>query len=290
MDMGQLDGKVAVITGSSRGLGYAIAEAYAREGAAVVLSARSEDALRANVAALTANGCRAAGFPCDVGDLDAVRALAEQAVKTFGKIDLWVNNAGVAGIYGPTAAIPVERYERVVQTNILGTYYGSITALEYFLPQRSGKLINLLGRGDDKPVPLQNAYAPSKAWVRSFTLALAKEYQDSGVGIFAFNPGLVDTDLLRKLESVPGYEAKLKPLSTVIQLWANPPEVPAAKALWLASSATDGKTGLAISVLTRRLVIAGALRYLFDRITRRPLRDATLDITTVARQDRHVSV
>jgi NAD(P)-dependent dehydrogenase (short-subunit alcohol dehydrogenase family) len=249
--MGQLDGKVAVITGSSRGLGYAIAETYAREGAAVVLTARSENQLRDNVAALTAKGCKAAGFPCDVSDLEAVRALAANAVQAFGKIDIWVNNAGVSGVFGPTAATPVERNERVVQTNILGTYYGSITAMQYFLPQHSGKLINLVGRGDDKPVPLQNAYAPSKAWVRSFTLALAQEYKDSGIGIFAFNPGLVDTDMLRKLESMPGYEARLKPLSTVIQLWANEPEVPAEKALWLASSATDGKTGLAATVLTR---------------------------------------
>lgn len=280
--MGQLDGKVAVITGSSRGLGYAIAETYAREGAAVVLSARSEQQLKANVAALTGKGSRAAGFACDVGDLSAVRALAAEAVKTFGKIDIWVNNAGMAGVYGPTAAIPVERYERVVRTNVYGTYYGSITALEHFLPQRSGKLINLLGRGDDKPVPLQNAYAPSKAWVRSFTLALAKEYRDSGVGIFAFNPGLVDTDMLRKLEAAPGYEGKLKPLSTVIQLWANEPDVPAAKALWLASAATDGQTGLAVSILTRRLIVTGALRYLFNKLTRRPLRDATLDVHTVS--------
>ncbi len=288
--MGQLDGKVAVITGSSRGLGYAIAEAYAREGAAVVLTARSESQLRANVAALTAKGYRAAGFACDVGKLDAVQAVAANAVKTFGKIDIWVNNAGVSGVYGPTAANPVERFERVVQTNILGAYYGSVTALEYFLPQRSGKLINLLGRGDSKPVPLQNAYASSKAWVRSFTLALAQEYKGSGIGIFAFNPGLVDTDMLRKLEAAPGYENKLKPLSTVIQLWANGPEVPAEKALWLASAATDGKTGLAVTVLTRKLVIGGGLRFLLNKLMRRPLRDATLDVTTVARQDQPASV
>lgn len=283
--MGVLEGKVAVITGSSRGLGSAIAETYARAGASVVLSARSETQLRANVEALTAKGYRAAGFPCDMSDLAAVQALAAQTVETFGKIDIWVNNAGMAGVFGPTAAVPVDHYERVVRTNIFGTYYGSITALEYMLPQRSGKLINLLGRGDDKPVPLQNAYAPSKAWVRSFTLALAKEYKDSGIGIFAFNPGLVDTDMLRKLESAPGYEAKLKPLSTVIQLWANEPDVPAEKALWLASPATNGKTGMAVSVLTRGAALSGALRFLVNKITRRPQRDATLDITTVARQD-----
>ena len=283
--MGQLDGKVAVITGASRGLGSAIAEAYAQAGAAVVLSARSEKALQENVAELTAKGCRAAGFPCDVGNLEQVRALADFAVQTFGRFDIWVNNAGVAGVYGPTVATPIDRFERVVQTNILGTYYGSITALDHFLPQKSGKLINLLGRGDDGPVPFQNAYGPSKTWVRSFTLALAKENKDTGVGIYAFNPGLVDTDMLRKIDSIAGYEKGLARFGTIIQMWANSPEIPAARALWLASSATDGKTGLEVKVLDRATVFKGIGRLLANKIARRPMpRNGTLDITSVEPQ------
>lgn len=280
--MGQLDGKVAVVTGASRGLGLAIAEIFAREGASVVLSARSENALRENVAALTAKGYRVAGFPCDVGKLEEVRALGEFAVKTFGTLDIWVNNAGIAGIYGPTTANPVDRFEQVVQTNILGTYYGSITALDHFLPRRSGKLINLLGRGDGGPVPFQNAYASSKTWVRSFTLALAKENKDNGTGIYAFNPGLVDTDLLRKIEVIAGYEKALARFSTIIQMWANPPEVPAERVLWLASSATDGKTGLQVKVLDRATLLKGIGRLIASKITRRPMsRSGTLEITSV---------
>lgn len=280
--MGQLDGKVGVVTGASRGLGLAIAETFAREGASVVLSARSENALRENVAALTAKGYRVAGFPCDVGKLDEVRALGAFAVKTFGKLDIWVNNAGIAGIYGPTAANPVNRFEQVVQTNILGTYYGSITALDYFLPQRSGKLINLLGRGDSGPVPFQNAYASSKSWVRSFTLALAQENKDNGTGIYAFNPGLVDTDLLRKIEAIAGYEKALARFGTVIQMWANPPDVPAERALWLASSATDGKTGLEVKVLDRTTLLKGIGRLIASKITRRPMpRSGALEITSI---------
>ena len=280
--MGQLDGKVAVVTGASRGLGLAIAETFAREGASVVLSARSENALRENVAALTAKGYRVAGFPCDVGKLEEVRALGEFAIKTFGKLDIWVNNAGIASIYGPTAANPVDRFEQVVRTNILGTYYGSITALDYFLPQRSGKLINLLGRGDGGPVPFQNAYASSKTWVRSFTLALAQENKDNGTGIYAFNPGLVDTDLLRKIEVIAGYEKALARFSTIIQMWANPPEVPAERVLWLASSATDGKTGLEVKVLDRATVVKGIGRLIASKITRRPMpRSSALEITAI---------
>ncbi|HVU11248.1 MAG TPA: SDR family oxidoreductase [Phototrophicaceae bacterium] len=280
--MGSLVGKVAVITGSSRGLGYAIAETYAREGAAVVLSARGASTLDEAVKALAAKGYRVSGFTCDVGSLDQVRALADHAVKTFGRLDIWVNNAGVAGVFGPTVSIPVDRFERVVQTNILGTYYGSITALGYFLPQRSGKLINLQGRGDDRAVPFQNAYGPSKTWIRSFTKALAQEYADSGVGIYAFNPGLVDTDMLRQIDSIPGYEGRLKRFSTVIQMWANDPDVPAERALWLASSATDGKTGLEVQVLNRGVVFRGIGRLIASKLTRQPMRrDGTLNITLV---------
>jgi NAD(P)-dependent dehydrogenase (short-subunit alcohol dehydrogenase family) len=103
--MGVLEGKVAVITGSGRGLGLAIAQAYAREGAAVVLASRSSVALAEAAAALERQGARVSWHATDVGDLEQVKALAEHAVKTFGKIDIWVNNAGYGGVYGPTAAI-----------------------------------------------------------------------------------------------------------------------------------------------------------------------------------------
>ncbi len=279
--MGILQGKVAVITGSSRGLGYAIAETYAREGASVVLAARTKKAVDEAVKELQAKGYQATGIACDVGDYDQVKALADHAVNTFGKIDIWVNNAGVAGVYGPTAHIPRERIESVIRTNINGTYYGSIVALEQFLPRKSGKLINLLGRGDDKPVKYQNAYAPSKFWVRSFTMGLAEEYKEDGIGIYAFNPGLVDTDMLRHVDSLAGYEKKLKPLSTVIRLWGNPPEVPAERALWLASPATDGKTGIMTSVLGRKQVFGGLLREVGRRLSRAAMPDTTLNITTV---------
>ncbi len=279
--MGLLEGKVAVITGSSRGLGFAIAEAYGREGARVVLAARTKNTVEESVKALQAKGYKASGTACDVGEYDQVKALAQYAVKTFGKIDIWVNNAGVAGVYGPTAHIPRERFERVIRTNINGTYYGSIVAMEHFLAQKSGKLINLLGRGDDGPVKFQNAYAPSKYWVRSFTLGLAEEYKDSGIGIYAFNPGLVDTDMLRQVDSLAGYESKLKPLSTVIRLWGNPPNVPAERALWLASSATDGKTGLVEKVLGRKRIFGGLLREVGRRLRRATMPDTSLTVTTV---------
>jgi NAD(P)-dependent dehydrogenase (short-subunit alcohol dehydrogenase family) len=281
--MGVLNGKVAVITGSSHGLGLAIAEAYAREGAAVMLAARSSDVLNKAVEKLIRQGAKASCLPTDVGELSQVVALADHAVEIFGKIDIWVNNAGIGGVYGPTASIDPSLFERVIRANIFGEYYGSLVALQHFLSQGTGgKLLNMLGRGNRQPVKYQSAYASSKTWVRNFTLALAREYAGTGIGIYALNPGLMNTELLRKVDAVKGYEKKLKPLSAVIRLWAEPLSVPAEKAVWLASPATDKKTGLDIQVLGTGGLIKGMLRELRRIMTRRPAPDTTLDITTIA--------
>lgn len=98
-----LQDKVAVITGGSRGLGYAIAETYARAGTKVVIASRSARSVDEAVKKLQQNGAQAAGLACDVGDLSQVEALAELAIRTFGRIDIWVNNAGISAPYGPTA-------------------------------------------------------------------------------------------------------------------------------------------------------------------------------------------
>ncbi len=284
--MGALDGKVAVVTGSTRGLGLAIARAYAREGAAVVLCGRSRAELEQAVAEMTAHRQRASALVADVGELAEVKRVAAHAVATYGKLDVWVNNAGVAGVFGPTASLDPAVMARGVRTNILGVYYGSLVAIQQFQAQGTGgKLINMLGRGDRKPVRLQNAYAPTKAWVRSFTAALAKEYGGTGIGVYMLNPGLMDTALLRQVTVVRGFEEKVKPLATVMRLWANPPEVPAETAVWLASSATDGKTGVEKHTLTTAGILGGLLREAGRRALRRPAPEIALDIRAVEPYD-----
>ena len=283
--MGSLTGKVAVVTGGTRGLGLGIARAFLDAGAQVMIASRSQASVGRARAEL-GDSARVDGLPCDVGNLAEVRELATRAVSRFGRIDVWVNNAGLSAPYGPTADIPEEAFARVLATNIMGTYHGSRVAIEQFLRQGSGKLINLLGRGDKEPVPFQNAYASSKSWVRAFTKALAGEYKERGIGVFALNPGLVLTDMITKVEAIAGYEEKMKPFETITRMWGNPPAVPAKRAVWLASSATDGKTGTEIQVLGFGLVVSGAVRELIRRIFARNKGASggpePLTITTVA--------
>jgi NAD(P)-dependent dehydrogenase (short-subunit alcohol dehydrogenase family) len=279
----ELKNKVAVITGSTRGLGLAIAKRYSEAGASVVVSSRTVEAVENTVAKLQDMGFQIAAKAGDAGDLKHIQDLAQLAIDTFGKIDIWVNNAGVSAPYGPTIQIDHNVFQRVIQTNILGTYYGSMVALDHFLKQDGvGKLINVLGRGARRPAPMQNAYGSSKAWMLSFSLALAQENKDTNVGIYVFSPGMVDTDLLRKPRVLAGYESKIEPLKTVMRFWANSPDVPARKAVWIASSATDGRTGLHIRVLSPARMILGVLKASLRSITQRPVHPIELEIETIS--------
>lgn len=278
---GILQNKVAVITGSSRGLGYAIAELYAREGAQVVIASRTQKAVDDAVRKLRENGAQAEGRACDVSDIQQVKALAEFAIQKFGGLDIWVNNAGISAPYGPTAHIPSSEVMKVIQTNITGTYNGSVVAVRHFIEQKRGKLINLLGRGDDGSVPLQNAYSSSKVWVRNFTQALAKEYANHGMDIFGFNPGLVRTEMLSNIDAIVGYEKKLNPLRYVTLIWGNDADVPAQKALWLASSATDGKNGMQVAVLTTWFKFARIIEAGWRWLLRKPIELMELNINSI---------
>jgi glucose 1-dehydrogenase len=282
MNMGSLlSAKVAVITGSSRGLGLSMAQRFAREGAAVVISSRRQQASQQAAENLSRQGYSAAACACDVADPQQVEALADYAVRTFGRLDIWVNNAALSSAYGPTLAIDPREFERVTRANIFGTYYGSMAALRRFTAQGSGKLINLVGRGDDRPAPFQNAYASSKIWVVWFTRALVEETRNLGVEVHLLNPGLMFTDLVGEVQAIEGFEDKLRPFETVLRMWGRPPELAAERALWLASSATDGRTGQYVKVLTPGIILGGLLREGFRRLFRRPQPRVDIHIATV---------
>jgi NAD(P)-dependent dehydrogenase (short-subunit alcohol dehydrogenase family) len=153
--------------------------------------------------------------------------------------------------------------------------------MRHFLKRKRGKLINVLGRGDTGAIPMQNAYSSSKVWIRNFTKVLAKEYKESGIEVMGFNPGLVRTEFLSSVQAVRGYETKLNPLRYVVMLWGNEVDVPAQKALWLASPATDGKNGLLVKMLTSGFMISRLITVPITRLLRNHNELMELNITPV---------
>jgi NAD(P)-dependent dehydrogenase (short-subunit alcohol dehydrogenase family) len=270
-----LAGRVAVVTGSTRGLGFAMARQLGRHGAGVVVASRSDCHVEAAVDRLHAEGITAWGRRCDTGVMADVEALRDEALSR-GMLDIWVNSAGTSGVYGPTASTPVEDFTRVVRTNILGTFHGSRAALPVFLAQGHGDLVNLYGQGDRGPVAFQNAYASSKRWVRQFTETLRREAEGTGVRVHGMNPGLVMTDLLGHVTSQPGYEARLDALQVVVGLWGQSPEEAARPILDLVTSDAAEFRDLTKAVLVARglrNLLAGRLR----RSNRMPLHITVLD-------------
>jgi NAD(P)-dependent dehydrogenase (short-subunit alcohol dehydrogenase family) len=244
--MGRLDEKVAVITGGTRGIGYAITHAYALEGARVVLCSRHPESVSRAVSSLQSEGLQARGIPADASSRLDLQNLMAHALLEFGQLDIWINNAALGAPYGPTWLVEEETFEKVLQVNILGAYYGSILAVRHFIAQGSGKLINMLGAGARRKAPFQTAYGSSKAWLRSFTSTLAAESKGSGVGVFAYSPGMVLTEMMTNGEVIDGSQEGLKEFPRILRMWARRPEEVVEKAIWLASKATDGKTGLEV--------------------------------------------
>jgi NAD(P)-dependent dehydrogenase (short-subunit alcohol dehydrogenase family) len=269
-----LAGRVAVITGSTRGLGFAMARVLGRHGATVVLASRSDADVADAVARLRAEGITASGRRCDTAELADVEALRDEAL-THGTLDIWVNNAGASGVYGPTASTPVDDFARVVRTNILGTFHGSRVALPVFLAQGHGDLVNVYGHGDQGPVALQNAYASSKRWVRQFTETLRAEAKGSGVRVHGLNPGLVITDMLGHVTAQPGYEKRLGGLQVVVGLWGQTPDAAARPILGLVTS-----DAAEFRDLTKRTTVTRGVRNLLAGRLRRSRR-MPMDVTVV---------
>ncbi|RCW41056.1 short-subunit dehydrogenase [Halopolyspora algeriensis] len=191
---------VVVLTGASSGIARAAALALAERGARVVLAARSEESLRAVVVECERAGGRALAVPTDVTDQDAVNALAERAVETFGRIDVWINCAAVIA-FGEFEKTPAEVYRRVIETNLFGTIHGARAVLPHFRRQRSGVLINVDSVWGSVSSPYVTPYVTSKFGVRAFSESLREamrlEPETRDVHVCMVLPQSVDTPIFQ---------------------------------------------------------------------------------------------
>jgi short-subunit dehydrogenase len=205
-----IEEQVIVVTGASSGIGLATAEEAARRGACVVLVARSVDTLQDVAARLQSSGCRALAVKADVSVRADVERAAQQAIAQFGRIDTWVNDAGLS-IYGRLDEVSDDDSRRLFDINFWGVVYGSLTALPY-LREQGGALINLGSEVSEAVIPLQGMYAASKHAVKGFTDALRVEVEEvdrSPVSITLIQPTAVNTPFPQHARNYMDREPKL---------------------------------------------------------------------------------
>ena len=195
----KLDGKVAVITGAGRGIGRAIALAYAREGARLALAARSEPELEESVAAVSELGAEAIAVRTDVTSQMATERLAKRVVDRFGRIDILVNNAGIPGPVGPLQDNDIAEWVDTVNVNLTGTFLVCRAVVPVMIEQGGGKIINLSGAGVANAWSNMSAYCSSKAAVVRLTEVLAQELEGKGITVNALGPGSVHTSMWEKM-------------------------------------------------------------------------------------------
>lgn len=253
-----LDQQVMVITGASSGIGLATALSAAHVGAKVVLAARSEEVLQMVTQQINETGGEAIYAVADVGDAEQIQRVAEAAVNEFGRIDTWVNNAGVS-IYGRLDEISEEDARRLFDTNFWGVVHGSLAALPY-LKQQGGALINIGSELSDAVVPLQGMYAASKHAVEGFTEALRVELQQvdkAPVAVTLIQPTSVNTPYPQHAKNYMDQEPKVP----TPQL--DPQDVVKA----ILNAATNPKREVKVGTMSKvDTVISNLAPALFDRL------------------------
>ena len=191
--------KIAVITGSTRGIGYGLAESFLESGCAVTISGRSNPAIESAKTRLSTiyDSQMIYGCPCDVTDLEQVMALWTNTITRFGKIDYWINNAGISSPQSKFWKHPPEVTRSVVDVNLTGTMNGCSIAIQQMLDQGFGCVYNMEGLGSDgRQIEGLILYGTTKYAMRYLTKGLVKELKDSPIIIGSLSPGMVLTDLL----------------------------------------------------------------------------------------------
>lgn len=241
---GQLSGKVALVTGASRGIGRAIAQALAKQGADVLVNYNGsrERALEV-VSEIEQNGGRAEAVACDVADFTACGKLVEEVIAKYGHVDILVNNAGVTRD-NLILRMTEEEYDKVLDTNLKGAFNTIRHLSRYFLKQRGGKVINISSVSGVMGNAGQSNYAASKAGLIGLTKSVARELAGKGICVNAVAPGYIATDMTDALpEKAREGLLQMIPMGKIGQ-----PEDIAQMVVFLAGSGSDYITGQVIHV------------------------------------------
>lgn len=210
MTPARLAGRVGLVTGAGRGIGRAIAVAFAREGADVALAARSAAELGAVADEVKAVGRRAVAVPTDIRDEAAVDALARQATEAFGRVDLLVNAAGVAS-FGPLAESPLAAWDETMAVNLRGAYLCCRAVLPGMMARRRGTIVNIGSMVTTRTLAGTTAYTAAKYGLLGLSRVLAEEMRSHGVRVGVISAGAVDTPLWDAIPSPPSRELMLRP-------------------------------------------------------------------------------
>lgn len=242
-----VEGKTAIVTGASKGIGQRLATGFAEAGASVVLAARSVAALESTAREIESAGGRALPVPTDVTNGASVAALAERAVDAFGTVDVLINCAGGTGKrpFVPLLEMEEREWDFVLNLNLRGVYLCCRAIGRLMVAQKRGSIINISSGAGTRPIPGQTHYGGAKAGLNHFTRVLATEWGRYNVRVNAISPGLIATEASRQFLDPKRYEkfAKAIPLGR-----AGEPEDILGTALYLASEASAFITGVVIPV------------------------------------------
>ena len=249
-----LNGSVAIVTGSGRGLGRVYARGLAAAGAAVAVTGRSTEHVRETVQMIEAAGGRAIPVSFDVAEPDAAQHAVEEIQSQLGAVDVLVNNAGVGGPFDYSWEVDPELWWRTLEVNVRGTYLCSRAVLPGMIRRGGGRIINLASHAGVFRWPAASAYSVSKAAVIKLTENLAVEVKRHNVSVFAFHPGLVDGGMTRAVLTA---EAAIDSPAHLASTWVREqheagntvsPELAVESILFLASGAADVLSGRYLTV------------------------------------------